>query len=156
MILDDVIVYICKNYPLAHELSKARLTKMVYLADWNHALAYGRQLTEIEWIFHNFGPYVDDVIDAARSCPAVTVERTVNFYGDPKELVTAKSWAPNPMLPDNAKRVIDKVMNETRTLYWDGFIKMVYSTPPIAKSDRYTKLDLVNFAKQENSHFRHL
>ena len=33
--LVDVVGYLCEHYPHKAELSKARLTKMVYLADWN-------------------------------------------------------------------------------------------------------------------------
>jgi hypothetical protein len=36
--LKDIIAYYCKQYPHKAELSKARLTKMVYLADWKSAI----------------------------------------------------------------------------------------------------------------------
>ena len=31
--LRDIVAYVCKNYPYKDELSNARVTKMVYLAD---------------------------------------------------------------------------------------------------------------------------
>ncbi len=37
---------------------------------------------------------------------------------------------------------------KTMRLNWDGFIKLVYSTYPILKSERYSELNLVEFAKQ--------
>ena len=46
MRLEDVILYICKKYPLPDELSKARLTKLVYLVDWETSKRTGKQLTE--------------------------------------------------------------------------------------------------------------
>jgi len=65
--LSTVLRFLCEKYPLKNELSNARLTKMVYLADWRSALMYGNQITDIEWYFDNFGPYVHDVVNTART-----------------------------------------------------------------------------------------
>jgi hypothetical protein len=50
--LRDVVAYLCHEYPHKGELSKARLTKMVYLADWRSAIERGSQVTDIEWVFN--------------------------------------------------------------------------------------------------------
>ena len=52
--LENVIAYFCLHYPHKRELSKARLTKLVYLADWFSALIFRRQITNINWIFNHF------------------------------------------------------------------------------------------------------
>ncbi|MFC0274215.1 Panacea domain-containing protein [Metabacillus herbersteinensis] len=39
---------------------------MVYLADWYSALKNGKQLTNIEWYFDHYGPYVVDVYNAVK------------------------------------------------------------------------------------------
>ncbi|MEZ5578109.1 MAG: hypothetical protein R3F40_00950 [Candidatus Competibacteraceae bacterium] len=31
---------------------------MIYLADWFSSLADGKKLTDIEWLFNHYGPYV--------------------------------------------------------------------------------------------------
>lgn len=139
--LKSLVKYICKNYPYKHELSKARLTKMVYLADWRRALRTGHQLTEIKWRYNHYGPYVSDVIDQTRNDPNFKIEETVNQYGNVKELVTYIG-------PDDVKieksdaEDLDFVIEKTRTLTWDGFIKLVYSTYPVVVSDRHDDLDI--------------
>jgi hypothetical protein len=148
MRLEDVILYICKKYPLPDELSKARLTKLVYLVDWETSKRTGKQLTDINWYFHNFGPYVDDVIDAARKSQKLTIIDAENFYGEKKELISAKKEADLPPFEKSNSEIIDFVIDETKKLYWNDFIKHVYSTPPISGSTRYTHLNLVNFAKE--------
>lgn len=149
--LSDVVIYVCKKYPFPNELSKARLTKLVYLADWASSMKTGRSLTGIKWYFHNFGPYVDDVIDAAKQSPALEVINTTNLYGDSKELVRAKKDAPDPRLNDEQEQILNSVMAETKGYYWNDFIKHVYETYPIASGERYRELDLIKLANEAKS-----
>jgi hypothetical protein len=41
--LGDVMAYLCEHYPHKDDLSKARLTKLVYLADWKSAIERGNR-----------------------------------------------------------------------------------------------------------------
>lgn len=148
MKIDDLILYICAKYPLPQELSKARLTKMIYLADWESCLRTGRQLTEIKWYFHNFGPYVDDVLEAAKLSPSLEVIETENFYGEPKQLIKARPDSAMPRIDRSTQTILDHIISETKGLYWSDFIKHVYATKPISESTRYSQLDLEKFARQ--------
>ena len=149
MNIADLLIYFCTRYPLPQELSKARLTKMVYLADWESCLRLGKQLTAIQWYFHNFGPYVEDVLLAAEQSEALEVIRTENIYGDTKQIIKARNRVNAPNLPREVENILDEVMNKTKGLYWADFIKYVYSTKPIAESTRYTSLNLERFARGE-------
>lgn len=77
--LEAVIAYLCENYPHKSELSKARLTKLVYLADWKSCIESNKQISGIEWVFNHYGPYVDDIYNAAILSPNFNVERSTNF-----------------------------------------------------------------------------
>jgi uncharacterized protein YwgA len=149
MRVDEVVLYICKKYPIPDELSKARITKLVYLADWESCLRTGEQLTNIKWYFHNFGPYVDDVVDAARKCSDLQVIETENFYGEKKEIVGLRNDARIPNLNRVDSDIIDSVIESTKRLYWNDFIEYVYNTPPVRGSDRHTDLNLVRFARNK-------
>lgn len=48
-----------------------------------------------------------------------------------------------PRLTDDERNSCDHIIEVTRKLYWAPFIKLVYSTHPIASSERHTFLDLV-------------
>ena len=144
--ISDVAAYIAEKYPHKHELSKARLTKLVYLADWNHVEAHGRQITAIRWYFHNFGPYVDDVADAAKRDGRLKSIFTKNYFGDLKQqFLYVGRGGEGASLKKSEKAAIDSAISETQTMYWDAFIKYVYKTAPIRKSERYTYLDLIQF-----------
>lgn len=146
----DVAAYLCRHYPHKAELSKARLTKLVYLADWESAKRTGKTLTNIVWKFHNYGPYVDDVMNVVKRDDAFDVEYTHNTYGEPKALIDLKDDEAWIDLTQSEEEIIDKVINDTRHMYWNAFMNHVYSTYPIRIQDRYSELDLEDLAVEYN------
>lgn len=148
--LRDVLVYLVSRYPHKHELSKARVTKMVYLADWRSAIEYGRQMTPLRWTFNHYGPYLDDVVDTARTDSAFEVKESANPYGHPKEVIRLVGDA-RADLTEQEKEVLDHVINETAPLYWNDFIRLVYSTYPVVTQPKYSELDLVGLAREYNA-----
>lgn len=149
--LRDIIRYICKSYPLSSELSNARLTKMVFLSDWEFAKSYGRQLTDIEWYFHNYGPYVDDIKAISNDDPSIVLVSTTTVYGTHKLLIELKDPNAKVDLTEEERKTIDKVIEATRPMYWNSFIKHVYDTYPIRTTPRHSTLDLVELAKKEKN-----
>lgn len=149
--LHDVMAYIIRHYPesMAHELSNARLTKMVYLADWHQALNHGRQITSIHWYFDNFGPFVRDIeMTGAMLDSVFSVDLGSNAYGQPKKTFSLRNKNYEPQLTVNERASLDHIIEVTKRLYWAPFIQLVYSTHPIASSERYTFLDLVAKARE--------
>ena len=141
--LNDLIKYFCSMYPHSQELSKARLTKMVYLADWENFKLSNNQLSNIKWYFDNFGPYVTDVVDTAYNDPDVRLVSTRTIYGTEKTLIEYKGST--PILDESVKKILDQVIESTKTLSWKNFIEYVYATPPIKESTRYNYLDFSKF-----------
>jgi hypothetical protein len=147
--LHDIIAYLLQKYPYKNELSTARLTKMIYLSDWKAALDSGEQLTDIQWFFDNYGPFVWDVTREAGAHPRLfNIEDTENMYGDRKRLFRLLDGDYTPDLSSQDKQVLDHVISATEDLNWDQFIKLVYSTYPVISSDRYTTLDLAAKASE--------
>ncbi len=146
--LRDVVAYICGNYPYQDELSNARVTKMVYLADWRSAITRGKQLTNLEWEFSHYGPYVNDVIRIAEADPAFKIVSTRNPYGGQKDLLQVADDVAYPSVTDGEKELLDFVISTSASKNWDDFIKLVYSTYPIVTQERFSKLDLVGLAEK--------
>lgn len=143
--LSNLIKYICVVYPHSHELSNARLTKLIYLTDWESVKNMGFQVTDIKWYFDNYGPFVHDVYEVAYQDPHIGIVKTQTIYGTPKIMFHYIGEMPN--LESHIKDIIDTVIQNTKGMYWNEFIEYVYSTPPIVKSNRYTFLNLVEFGK---------
>lgn len=77
--LINIVAYILKNYPNKKDLSKARVTKMVYLVDWRAAFDLGSQATDIQWYFDNYGPFVYTINDMVEEMSIFEKIRTNNF-----------------------------------------------------------------------------
>jgi uncharacterized protein YwgA len=147
--LKEVIAYILINYPHKDELSNARLTKMVYLADWKLAIERKKQITTINWYFDNYGPYVPDVQqEVQNNTELFECRETINMFGSPKRLFSIKDSDYAPALSADEAQAIDHVITETKVLNWDDFINLVYSTHPISSSSRYSNINLVQKAKE--------
>lgn len=147
--IQDVVAYLLQHYPHKSELSNARVTKLVYLADWHQAITSGRQITPIRWYFDNYGPFVWDVKKAAEDNPFLfRIEDTQNYFGTPKTLLSLEPGDYTPEVGDDERKSLDHVIEATKKLTWDAFIKLVYSTYPVASSERYSFLDLVTKAQE--------
>lgn len=147
----DIVLYFCLNYPCSLCLSKARMTKLVYLADWRSAIINDRQITNIEWEFNHFGPFVKDVEEAVRNDPDIEIESTFNFYGHHKEVfaINHEDYLNfPPSLDDSTVQILDYVIKHTGDLKWNEFIQLIYSTYPIISQPRYSMLNLVALAHE--------
>ncbi|WP_219012251.1 type II toxin-antitoxin system antitoxin SocA domain-containing protein [Shewanella algae] len=89
--ISNFIKYLLKNYPYKSELSASRLTKMLYLADWKSAIEESKQLTDAEWHFNHYGPYVDDFIKIAKDDSDIKVYSTQTMFGGHKQQVELRS-----------------------------------------------------------------
>ena len=146
--IKNVAAYFCKNYPYKEEISKARLTKMIYLADWFSALNTGSQITKIKWLFNHYGPYVDDVIDVVKSDSRFTISSDTTIYGSYKEKIVFVGADKDIEISQDEKEILDFVINKTQNLYFNDFINYVYSTYPVSNKRRYSTLDLASLAKE--------
>jgi hypothetical protein len=146
--IKDLLFYILSNYPHPSDLSKARVTKLVYLADWKHAIDHGSQITHINWYFNTHGPFVWDVVRTAEKHNALfDTEGSHTPYGDPKTLIRARSRDYEARLTDSELDIADHVIEATSDLSWKQFINLIYSTYPVVSTDQYSKLDLPQLAE---------
>lgn len=144
----DIAAYFVKNSET--QLSKGRLNKLIYLADWKYSLNYGKQISNIAWKFNHYGPYVDDVENSISNdlLHRFEIQAAATYYGDVKYIITIKKDL-NFISPNQKeKEVLDIIIKLTDKLNWTDFINLVYSTYPIKVSERGEKLDLVTLAQQ--------
>lgn len=147
--LQRIVAYLCIHYPHGSELSKARLTKLVYLADWYSALADEKTLTNIDWVFNHYGPYVDDVVESVARHDGFSIDRTQTMYGSDKWIISYDGDEDEPeSLNNRTKQILDLVIKKTKNMYFNEFIDYVYSTYPVQAQDRYSNLDLVTLADE--------
>lgn len=149
--LADIVAYLCARYPHKSELSNARLTKLVYLADWKSVQASGRQLTNIDWVFNHYGPWVPDVVESAQHDDRFDIQPGVNAYGSPRITIAVK-----PDVESNASELVDRrtsnvldlVIAETRSMYFNPFIRYVYATLPVRITPKGNLLPLAEIRSE--------
>lgn len=144
--LKDILAYFCLNYPYPNELSKARLVKMLYLADWKNSIEHQNQLTNTNWIFNQYGPYVNDIIETIKYDNRFEIIDKTNSYGSPKQLIKVNDNYNIVNLDEENKKILDFVINATSVLNYSDFIDLVYSTYPIKVSSKMSQLNLVQLA----------
>lgn len=69
--LKDIIYYILEHHPGRASFSNARITKLIYLADWKSCLETGAQITQIDWFFDYYGPFVKDIEHEVEANPDI-------------------------------------------------------------------------------------
>jgi len=146
--LQSIVAYLCSKYPHKSELSKARLTKLVYLADWFSALVDEKPMTNIEWLFNHYGPYVDDVVDSVRNVPDFSIECEQNGYGATKYVISFHGNENEINLSQRERAILSLAIEKTKSLYFNDFIDYVYSTYPVQSQERYSTLNLESLAKE--------
>lgn len=148
MKLVDMLGYLVMNYPKPNDLSKGRLNKLVYLCDWKSSIDNFEPISNIEWKFNHYGPYVDDIIKVINQDNRFEIRVEINQYGNEKHLVMLKKLD-NFIFPnEKEKKILDKIIEITFLLNWTDFINAVYSTYPITHSERGSILNLVTLAKE--------
>ncbi len=149
--LKDIIAYIIKQYPEKDDLSKARLTKLVYLVDWHSSVINGEQITSIKWFFNHFGPYVEDVMTEVMFNPQLFCKKDDrNMLGKEKTIISLKDNCYEPNISENEAKSINAVIKATSNMSFTKFIETVYSTYPIAFGEQYEILDLKKLASEYN------
>jgi hypothetical protein len=121
---------------------------MVYLADWKSAIDLGRQMTEVKWQIDQHGPYVDDILELAKSDPDFEIETSENVFGSPKTLISLKNRKVDFSLLESEKLILNHVIQTTARKNFEEFIKLVYSTYPAITQEKYKKIDLESLAKE--------
>lgn len=148
--IHDVIFWVWAKHSNRSVLSEARMTKMVYLADWEMAQQHGCTITGINWEFNQYGPYAPDVVDAALDFDDLSIEVDETTFGTSKDVFVVDPNAARILsLTRREAQAIDEVVNETKYLSFALFIDHVYSTYPMVNTERYHHMDLPALAARD-------
>lgn len=133
MIITKVVVYILKTHKA--ECSKARLIKLLYLADWHQAITFGNPITNLNWKFENCGPYSEEIIQELNNNSNL-------FQDEGNHYSVSINNEESFNLPEAIIHSLNHVLNETKDLTFSELITLVLSTYPCMTTSRFEKLDL--------------
>lgn len=117
----DVVAYLRSRYS-ADGLSRARLRRMAYLADWKSSIERRRQMTDLAWTFGDSGP----------TCPEAgrLVEEELSGSQQP-------FFACYHSLTAEDRRLMRFVVGSVMDKDYPEVEKLMYSTFPIFTQERY-------------------
>lgn len=144
----NILDYLYLQYPNSNQLSISRVMKLLYLIEWRYAITKFEKLTDIEWMQTEYGPFYKTLrsIYNESSNYEVTIklddknrEQTVIIFLNKKE---------NLSLKDEAKKVVDFVINHCKDYSWTELNNLVNSTYGVLNTPQGQIIDVVNLARK--------
>jgi len=146
-LINNLVKYFLKNHPNPDDLAVSRLTKLLYLSDWKNAIENNEQITDSNWVFDRYGPYISEVLDMAKKDKEFKIIETLNSFGTKKQVIQLVDVENSEVcLNEEVEKIASFVIKATKDKTYNQFIKLVYSTYPIISSEQYSNLDLVESA----------
>lgn len=134
--LKDVMQAILVRY--GGWLYNAALVKFLYLLDIESVRCYGSQVTKIQWVKNNYGPFVWDVVQCAKDHG----EYFAICYEDGKRRIVCTN--PQYSIPQEVESLIENVITVIPNPQKDfaAFKAYVYNTPPMLLARKNGPLDI--------------
>jgi hypothetical protein len=148
MKLLDAIAYICMNYK--NDLSKSRLNKILYLADWIGCLNKNNSVTNASWKYNNNGPIAPDIIKLISENSIFQIEKTEDKYGKAKEVIKINEGYPQIISEDWEIETLNRSIKLASDLTFSEFLSVVFSSYPLMSQSKGSDLDLLFLAKKFN------
>ncbi len=117
--LNNVLLYLYREFPNPLSLGASRAVKMIFLADWRCAVEHGEPITDIVWRNTDRGPYSPLIAETLAHDEA-------NFFLEPNEkeslrflsfvVVPKNNHAASVELSHTSKKILDAVIADTHNM----------------------------------------
>lgn len=133
--------------------SKAKLLKLVYLADIEHVRKTGSTLTGFEWLFYLYGPWAadfDNTLEQLQSEGVIDVRDWTDTSFEGKEIRIADPLDLGKVIADTDEYFRTKRMIDTfATLSTPELLDYVYfSTEPMEGAEKLKPLDFTKVSRE--------
>lgn len=142
-VLREALAYLASHFPKETELSRSRLTRMLYLADWRSAILRGQPLTKAVWNYSQYGPFAIEAETILRHDPNFTTSIDFSLDNGEVDTVALRQPVSYTSLTVDDRSLLDFVVEVTASLPWNDFNRLVYSTYPLITQEKYQNLDLM-------------
>ncbi|HHV75542.1 MAG TPA: SocA family protein [Thermoanaerobacterium sp.] len=131
-ILQKLIAYFVAKAP--HRIGRTQLVKYVYLFEYYHTLAFGRQYTDCRFVRYHYGPYCEAIVSELREMSEVVREEPYfSAYGEAYAYSLAVGCEASSELPEPERSLADLVLRTVGDKTLEDLLKVVYATPPMAR-----------------------
>jgi hypothetical protein len=118
-------------------VGRVRLTKLLFLTELEFFRAYRRRLTDLQWVFYHYGPYVMSIEERFRSLPF----RETDDHESGLRGWRVQEWEARGLdhleIPERVERVADEVCRRWATERLGKLLDFVYyDTEPMEHAGR--------------------
>src|SRR5580658_2922166 len=127
--LEDVVTLVLKAKP---GTSRTALVKLLYFIDLRSWEVHARPLTSVEWIWHWFGPFAEEIGDAVGDMEVageLDIRVHTNFFGHPEFRIQLAGGAGlYGELDDAEESLIQEVVDEMGAFSPSVLSRLSYQT----------------------------
>jgi hypothetical protein len=147
---EKLILFIIVSFPDRKKLTLSRIVKTLYLAEWKNCLVFKNRLTQEDWFFNYDGPYFNQFENIIRESNCLQKMIIESETGDIQEYITSTNveLKNSTNLVESEKKILLFAIENTFNLNWREFNRLVYSTYPLMKMTKFSKLNLLSLAKE--------
>jgi hypothetical protein len=138
--LKSALIYLVDQYYQAtnKHISKTKLLKLLYLSELFYFRKYRKQITNEQWIYYHFGPYITGY-DQKINGTGLEVEKNINYDAQLVHQCENKEYLSRleASLPFEVKQIVKSVISEFGKQSLEDILNFVYfETEPMQKVDR--------------------
>lgn len=147
----DLVSYLCLN-SFEKTLTEEKLTKLLFLLDWEYCQKYCKKIANLTWRLEKYGPQLEEPSLLPPSDSGIEVINGETLYGESKRIFHfSENRTPRKNLTAEELEVVNSVLEKTKNLHWDGIQKLVFSSLPIRSANYYGKLDILSYLPLDTS-----
>jgi uncharacterized protein YwgA len=137
-----LVDYVVCNTP---KLTSFSLNKLIYLIEVSYFIQHQSRLTDIDYRFQDYGPYSPLIRETAEESDNINIREGVTREGIEYTAYDPKNPYLEIEIPEEVKAIADAFISEFGDLPYkqrtDALTKIVYSTAPLTKTQRYEVID---------------
>lgn len=139
-------VYLLSKYSADGTLDKSKVTKVLFLADWQLVAHGGASLTGTNWRKVSCGPTSPELNEEAAR--GVYLRLLTSRDGDPdRPRLAVGTQAVSGGLSDIEKRIVDVMWEVCASRPWPLFLEIIGNTYPMVRTDLNEDFDLAECAR---------
>lgn len=144
----NVLDYLYLQYPNSNQLSISRVMKLMYLIEWRYAITKFEKLTDIEWMHSEYGPFYKTLRSIYNESSNYEVCIKLDEKNREQTVIIFLNKKQNLSLKDDAKKVVDFVIDHCKDYSWIELNNLVKSTYGVLNTPQGQIIDVVNLARK--------
>jgi uncharacterized phage-associated protein len=132
--LKKLILYLVTRYyrVTGKGIGRTKLMKLVFLVDYLYWKRFGKRLLDVKWVKYLYGPFSKAVLD---TLDELEREGIIGIVELDKGITLYTALYNNIKLSEEAKKIVDEVVENFGKLSLDELLKYVYSLDEVRGRD---------------------